>query len=145
MSDASSKQGVTGSSSSVVPVAAEEIHLTKREVTTGEVRVRTTTHVVEELARADLKQDHVVVTRVPVDRVVDSIPTIRVENGVTIVPVVEEVLFVEKRLVLKEEMHIRRDVRTDTVAVPVSLRKQEAVVERVASHDRDPSQRGPMK
>jgi stress response protein YsnF len=138
LSDASSKQGVTEPSSSVVPVVAEEIHLTKREVTTGEVRVRTTTHVVEELAQADLKQHHVVVTRVPIDRVVDQIPTIRIDDGVTIVPVVEEVLFVEKRLVLKEEMHIRRSVETERVAVPVSLRKQEAVVERVDSQEQDP-------
>ena len=63
----------------------------------------------------------------------------------TIVPVVEEVLFVEKRLVLKEEMHIRRDVKTETVAVPVSLRKQEAVVERVAPQSQDPRDKGPMK
>jgi stress response protein YsnF len=138
LSDASSKQGVTEPSSSVVPVVAEEIHLTKREVTIGEVRVRTTTHVVEELAQADLKQHHVVVTRVPIDRVVDQIPTIRIDDGVTIVPVVEEVLFVEKRLVLKEEMHIRRSVETERVAVPVSLRKQEAVVERVDSQEQDP-------
>ena len=140
LSDASAKQDVTGSSSSVVPVAEEEINLTKREVATGEVRVRTVTHVVEELAKADLKQDRVIVTRVPVDRIVDSIPSIRVENGVTIIPVAEEVLFVEKRLVLKEEMHIRRTVETETVAVPVSLRKQEGVVERIAPQNQDPSE-----
>ena len=52
-------------------------------------------------------------------------------NGVTIVPVLEEVLFVEKRLVLKEELHIRRRVSSKTVEVPVTLRKERAVVERV--------------
>jgi stress response protein YsnF len=44
--------------------------------------------------------------------------------------VLEEVLVVEKRLVLKEELHIRRRVETETVEVPVTLRKQRAVVER---------------
>ena len=49
-----------------------------------------------------------------------------------IVPVLEEVLVVQKQLVLKEELHIRRRVETEAVEVPVSLRKQRAIVERVA-------------
>jgi stress response protein YsnF len=51
---------------------------------------------------------------------------------VTIVPVLEEVLVVEKRLVLKEELHIRRRVDTESVEVPVTLRKQRAIIEREA-------------
>jgi len=60
---------------------------------------------------------------------VDEAPAVRTENGVMIVPVLEEVLFVEKRLVLKEEIHIRRQRTTETVEMPVTLRKQRAVVE----------------
>jgi stress response protein YsnF len=66
-----------------------------------------------------------------VDRVVSEAPGVRTEGGVTIVPVLEEVLFVEKRLVLKEELHIRRTATTETVELPVTLRKQRAVIERV--------------
>ena len=49
-----------------------------------------------------------------------------------IVPVLEEVVVVQKQLVLKEELHIRRRAETETVEVPVSLRKQRVIVERVA-------------
>jgi stress response protein YsnF len=69
---------------------------------------------------------------VPVDRVVETAPETRTEGDVTIVPVLEEVLVVEKRLVLKEELHIRRRVETETAEVPVTLRKQRAIVERLA-------------
>ena len=48
------------------------------------------------------------VRRVPVNRVITEIPQTRQEGDVTIVPVVEEVLVVEKRLLLKEEIHIER-------------------------------------
>lgn len=48
------------------------------------------------------------VERVPVNRLVDNEPQTRQEGDVTIIPVVEEVLVVEKRLLLKEEIHIRR-------------------------------------
>ena len=69
------------------------------------------------------------------DRIVDEAPETRTEGGVTIVPVLEEVLFVEKRLVLKEELHIRRQATTETVEVPVTLRRQRAIVERVSGSD----------
>jgi stress response protein YsnF len=65
-----------------------------------------------------------------VDHIVDAAPPVRTEGDVTIVPVLEEVLVVEKRLVLKEELRIRRSRRQETEEIPVRLRKQRAVVER---------------
>ena len=116
----------------VVRLAEETASVRTQEVVTGRVRVRTVTDTVEELARADVQHEAVEVTRVPVDRIVDAPPEIRTENGVTIVPVLEEVLVVEKRLVLKEELHIRRKLESKPVEVPVTLRKQRTEVERLA-------------
>ena len=81
-----------------------------------------------------LRSDAVGVTRVPVDRVIvegDPVPTVRTEAGVTVIPILEEILVVEKRLVLKEEVHIRRTTSDEEVEVPVTLRKQHAVVEHI--------------
>ena len=119
----------------VVPLLQEEVHIGKREVSAGKVRIRTATEAFEEIARETLQGETVEVTRVPVDRIVDEVPQTRTEGGVTIVPVLEEVLFVEKRLVLKEELHIRRQATTETVEVPVTLRRQRAIVERVPGSD----------
>ena len=116
----------------VIPLVEETATVAKRDVVTGRVRVRTVTEAVEELARADVRQESVEVTRVPIDRVVETLPEIRTEGDVTILPVVEEEVVVMKRLVLKEELHIRRRVETETVEVPVTLRKQRAEVERIA-------------
>jgi len=115
----------------VVPILEEEARVEKRRVTTGKVRIRSVVEDVEEIAQATLEEETVDIARVPVDRIVDEVPAVRTENGVTIVPLLEEVLFVEKRLVLKEELHIRRRVSSETVEVPVTLRKERAVVERV--------------
>jgi uncharacterized protein (TIGR02271 family) len=114
-----------------IPLLEEEVRIGKREVATGRVRVQTTTDTVEEIARATLNEDVVEVTRVPVGREVNSAPQVRTENDVVIIPVLEEVLIVEKRLVLKEELHIRRSVTRENIEVPISLRKQRAVVERL--------------
>jgi uncharacterized protein (TIGR02271 family) len=116
-----------------VPLLEEELRVQKRSIATGKVRVRSVVDTVEEVARAELADERVDVTRVPVGREIDAAPSVRTEGEVTIVPVVEEVLVVEKRLVLKEELHIRRRVAHENVEVPVTLRKQRAVIERLAA------------
>jgi uncharacterized protein (TIGR02271 family) len=130
-SDASDEQQAL-SSAEAVPLIDEDLHVGKRAVPTGRVRVRSVTDTVEEIARATLDEETVDVTRVPVGREIDAAPAVRTEDGVVIVPIVEEVLVVEKRLVLKEELHIRRTVDQEDVEVPITLRKQRAVVERMS-------------
>lgn len=112
-------------------IVSESATLTKRDVVTGKVRVETRTEQVDELVTAALRTENVSVERVPIDREIDAIPSIRTEGDVTIIPIVEEILVVEKRLVLKEEVHIRRAVSHEAVETNVNLRKQHAVVERI--------------
>ncbi|MCJ2086982.1 YsnF/AvaK domain-containing protein [Methylobacterium sp. E-005] len=50
----------------------------------------------------------------------------------TIIPVLEEILVVEKRLVLREEVHVRQTTAGEDVEMPVTLRRQHAVIERVS-------------
>ena len=57
-------------------------------------------------------------------------PAIRQEGDVTIVPVVEEIVVVERRLMLKEELHVRRVRSTHRHEETVTLRYQEAEVVR---------------
>ncbi len=119
----------------IIPLTEEEVRVEKRQVTTERVRVRTVVEVVQKPVHASLEEETVEVTRVPVGREIDKSPEVRTENGVTIVPVVEEVLVVEKRLVLKEELHIRRTVRTEDVEIPVELRKERVEVERIPAKE----------
>jgi stress response protein YsnF len=58
------------------------------------------------------------------------VPLVREEGEVTIIPIVEEVLVIEKRLILKEEVHIRRVRVPDVHREVVTLRTQDVVVER---------------
>ena len=121
-----------------IAIGREELRVDKISLMTGKVRVTTSTDYVEELATATLASVEVEVTEVPVGREVTTVPTVRVEGDVTIVPIVEEILIVEKRLVLARELHIARKPRSETVEMPVTLRRQTASVERVA----DDTERG---
>jgi len=113
------------------PVVEEEARIHKRAVSTGKVHIRTPVEVTREIASATLEEHKVEITRVPVNARVDKAPDIRTENDTVIIPVLEEILIVEKQLVLKEELHVRRLVTEEQIDFPVSLRKQRAVVERL--------------
>lgn len=117
----------------VLPLVEEELHVEKRSIETGRVRIRTIVEEVEEIARATLEEEQVQVTRVPIDREVQERPAMRQEGDVLIVPLIEEILVVEKRLVLREELHIRRLVTREDVEVPLTLRRERGVVERVSA------------
>jgi stress response protein YsnF len=114
-----------------ISLVEERATISTRDVVTGKVRVRSETEVHETLARADLAGQEIEILRVPANKPLDSMPEIRTEGNVTIFPVVEEVLFVEKRLVLREEIHLIRKPTFEQVEVPVSLRRQRALVEDV--------------
>jgi stress response protein YsnF len=113
------------------PLMEERLEVKKRTVTTGKVRVVTHTETVEEVTRAVLDGEEADVHTVELDQpVVGPVPQIRTEGGVIIVPVLEEILVIEKRLVLKREIRIQKRQTSKTVEIPVSLRKQRVKVER---------------
>lgn len=119
----------------VVTLAEEHATLTRRVVETGRVRISTHTEAIEHVERAILGLERVEIEHHPVNAWIDAMPQVREEGEVTIVPVVEERLVVEKRLFVTEEVHIRRVRSTEAVEVPVTLKRQHAVVERLAPAD----------
>jgi stress response protein YsnF len=115
---------------SVLPLVEEELRVAKREAVTGRVLVRTVTDTTEELVRQDLRGERVDVEVVPIGTLVEpgaEPPQVRSEGNVTILPILEEVLIVEKRLFIKEELRITRHSTTEAIETPVTLRKQRAV------------------
>jgi uncharacterized protein (TIGR02271 family) len=114
----------------VIPLLEEQFSVAKRVVETARVRVSRVTHDHQQLVDELLNHEKVEVEHVPVDRPVETMPSIRQEGDVTIIPIVEEVLKVERCLVLKEEVHIRRIKTTERHQEQVTLRKQEVLVSR---------------
>ena len=115
----------------VVPLLTEELSVSKRVVPKGRVRVSRVTRQHEELVDELLAREHVQVERTAIGRPVDAIPAVREDGDTIIIPIVEEVLTVERRLVLKEEVRIRKIRETERYQERVTLRKQEAVVTRL--------------
>ncbi len=121
----------------MIPLVEEQIEVAKREIERGRVVVRKHVDTREEIAEAVLHQDELSVERVPLGVPVDVAPPIREEGDVLIVPVLEEQLVIETRLILKEELRITRHRRSETFRQPVRLRAERAEV--VREDGRDPA------
>ena len=79
-----------------------------------------------------LLREEVAIRHVPINKVWEGPPPApRYEGETYILPLLEEVLVVEKRLVLKEELHISRAQRTVHAPQNVVLRSEDVSVERV--------------
>ncbi|WP_338761111.1 DUF2382 domain-containing protein [Massilia sp. METH4] len=113
-----------------VPVIREEVEVSKRVVDTGR-GVRVTRNVSErsEEVRELLWHEELDVQRVPVDRVVAEAPPSRYEGDVLVVPVLEEILVMEKRYRIKEELRITRIRRQQEYRETVPLRVEDVQVE----------------
>lgn len=84
----------------VVPLYTEEASVSKRQIETGRVRVSTATKQHEQLIEEVLASGKAQIERRSVERQIDSIPAVREDGDTIIVPVVEEVLVIERRLML---------------------------------------------
>lgn len=116
---------------------AEEVSVGKEAVETGRLRVSTETHSREAAVDETLVQEHADVERIPVGRPISEMPSIRQEGETTVIPIVEEVVHVERRLVLKEEVRVTRRRKSERVQDRVTLRYQEAVVSRVEGETKE--------
>jgi uncharacterized protein (TIGR02271 family) len=117
----------------VIPVIQEELDIQKHLVERGRIRLTKTVHEHEELVDEPLMHEEITVERVPVNLPVDTPPSVRYEGDTMIVPVVEEVLVVEKRLLVKEELRIAKRQVEDRHSERVVLRSEEVSVARVES------------
>lgn len=128
-----------------MPLLEERLLVGRRVVETGRVRIRLSTETEDAVVRETLRSERVEVDRVPIGREVAAAPATREEEDgtVLVVPVVEEVLVTERRLVLKEELRIRRVSTASVSEQTVPLRRQTATVERLPARlGADPQSNG---
>ena len=102
----------------VIPVVEEQLHVGKRSVVTGTVRLDKHVGVYEEALDIPLAVRSFDVERVVLNQPVEAAPPVRQEGDTTIYPLVEEQLILTKQLILREELRVtrrdteRRDTRT---------------------------------
>lgn len=114
----------------VLPEVEETVEVEKRRRDRGVVRISTRVH--EDVHGIDEPLDsvEVEVERVPVGRWLDGPVEQQQDGDTTIIPVVEEVPVIVKRLRLVEEVRVTRRRTTRRHQDSVTVRRSEVVVER---------------
>jgi uncharacterized protein (TIGR02271 family) len=134
------QHGLADNMEMVIPVIEEEIEVTRQDVERRRVRIAKSVHEREVIVDQPLTQEHVDVNRVVVNRMIDpadEAPAVRYEGDTIIMPVLEEVVVVDIRLMLREEVHVtRRRVETHEPQ-RVTLRREEVSVETIKSNEPD--------
>ncbi len=115
----------------VVPVIAEEAVVGVVTTETGRVLVHTAVEEHQVQLEGRRARETVEVERVAMDRVVEGPLPVRQEGDTTVVSVVEEVLVVEKRFVLREEVRITRRRTEEVQPITATLKRERVDVERV--------------
>ena len=116
----------------IIPLHTEEVAVSRRTVDRAVVRVATVTRERPTLIDEQLTHERVEVERVAVNRMVEAVPPVREEGDITIIPVVEEIVVVERRLLLKEEVRLRKVRVTEQYRETINLREQDVVITRTA-------------
>jgi uncharacterized protein (TIGR02271 family) len=123
--------GSTNVEKVIVPILAEELKIARQKVVTGGVRVHKTVQERTETVDQPIFQENIEVQRVPINQFVEEPPQVRYEGDVMVIPLLEETLVVEKRLVLREEIRIVKRSKTVNQPQQVVVRREEATLERI--------------
>lgn len=129
----------------VIPVIQERAVVQKRTVETGRVRIRKDVREYEEHIDIPHVHEEVRVERVPVDQIVEEAPQVRTEGDVTIIPIMAERYVLEKRLVLVEELHVRRERHETHRPEVVKVLKEEVEVDRLPAGEDGAAERTPRR
>ncbi|MDQ3365710.1 MAG: YsnF/AvaK domain-containing protein [Myxococcota bacterium] len=113
-----------------VPVIAEEVTVEVQRKLRDQVQIRRRVVTEQKVVETSLLEEHLDVERVPVNAWVDTMPEPRREGDTLIVPCVEEVEVVVKRLCVREELriHLTRTRRSEQQTV--TLRRHELDINR---------------
>lgn len=118
----------------VIPVIEEQLMIDKRVVEKGRVRISKKVRETDETVNIPLVQENVQVERVPINQfIAEAPPPVRYEGNVMIIPVLREVVIVEKRLVLVEELRVTKQQTQTQETQKIRLRKEEVNVKRVSN------------
>ena len=126
---------VTGDRDVNIPVVEEELEVGKRRVNTGGVEVHS--YVKEEPVEKDveLRREHVDVERKPVNRPATDKDLNAFKEGTMEFTESEEEVVAQKRPRVVEEVHIDKDVDTETKTIRETLRKMVVDVDQIAPED----------
>jgi stress response protein YsnF len=105
---------------------------------TPEVCVNEKTHEEQVKIPLSLSEEKISIERIAVNKIIkEAAPAVRYSGDTMIISVMKEEVVVQKRLVLVEELHIRRHVTEKKTTETHTVHKEEVIVERDVENSED--------
>jgi uncharacterized protein (TIGR02271 family) len=114
-----------------IPLTEERLAVDVRERDRGVVRIRKEVEVTPVHETVDVRRDDIRIERRQVDQPVDAIRNPWYEGETLVVPVYEEVIVTEKRMMLREEIRIARHSVTEPVTIDETVRRHRIDIEHI--------------
>jgi uncharacterized protein (TIGR02271 family) len=121
----------------VIPLIAEEVKIGVKTVETGGVRIHKTVREDVQTIDEPIIREHLDVERVEINQFVETAPAVRYEGDVMIVPVLEEVVVTQKRLLLREEIRLVKRREEISNRQEITLRREEISLENIETNSAD--------
>ena len=119
----------------IIPLYEESLSVAKRKVERGRYRIDVRVVERDQSVEQTLERQDIEVERIAVGRVVEAAPEIRQEGDVMIIPIVEEEVVLVTRLVLREEIRIRKKTTQRTEQFTIKIRSERAEITRTGVED----------
>jgi len=115
--------------SKVIPVIEEKLRIDKEKVETSKFRISKKIHEEEVTENISVTEENVTIERKEINEIVDTAPpAIRQDGDKTIISIVKEVLVVEKKVMLVEELHVTKSRSESSVPIKETLRREEVEI-----------------
>ena len=119
-----------------IPILREEADVHKREVERGGVRLVKRVHTRNEDVDLSRSSEEVQVERVAVNREAEELPEPRYDGNVLVIPVVREIVTIQKKFLVTEEIRIEKRSELIPHTERVELREEQIKVVPIREGDR---------
>ena len=117
-----------------IPVIEENLRIGTKLVETGKVNISKKVTREDFSVEVPVTSEEIVIEKKEINQFIQDVPPVtRQEGDTTIMSVFKEVLVVEKKIMLVEEIHITKKIIESTVTASDTLRKEEVIINRTST------------
>jgi uncharacterized protein (TIGR02271 family) len=119
----------------IINVLKERALIQKNIVEKAKVHIEKKVHHTEETIHIPVVSEEVEIKKIAVNQYVETVPPVRYEGDTIVIPAIKEILIVEKKLLLVEEVYVTKHTNTTSEEKNVMLREEEIIVERYTADE----------
>ena len=119
----------------IIRVHQEALHISKEVVEKRKIQIHKNVHTETVTHDIPLLNETIKIEHIDFNKEITEIPKVRVEGNVTIIPVIEEVAMVTKKLMLVKEVYLTKEQHKKVEHIENKLRKETVTIDKMNLKD----------